>query len=182
MRVVAGKHRSRPLFAPKNNDIRPTTDMIKESIFNIIQNDVIGSKFLDLFAGSGSIGIEAISRGAEKVVFADSNKESINLIKKNLQMLKEDSTIIFGSYDYALSRLKNSEFDIIFLDPPYTSGLAESVCKKIVEYGLLNKKGYMIWERSAEIDINDISGLYVIKQKSYKTTVMTFLALEESEI
>ena len=68
MRVVAGKHRSRPLYSPKNSDVRPTTDMVKESIFNIIQNDVIGSKFLDLFAGSGAIGIEAISRGAEKVV------------------------------------------------------------------------------------------------------------------
>ncbi|MDE6967501.1 MAG: RsmD family RNA methyltransferase, partial [Clostridia bacterium] len=82
MRVVAGKHRSRPLISPKNKDVRPTTDMIKESIFNIIQNDVVGSKFLDLFAGSGAIGIEAISRGADKVVFVDNSKESIELSNK----------------------------------------------------------------------------------------------------
>ena len=111
MRVVAGKHRSRPLYSPKNSDVRPTTDMVKESIFNIIQNDVIGSKFLDLFAGSGAIGIEAISRGAEKVVFVDNSKESISLIKQNLQMLKEEAQVIFGDFEYALSRLKNSDLD-----------------------------------------------------------------------
>ena len=171
MRVIAGKHRSRPLFAPKNNDIRPTTDMIKESIFNIIQNDVIGSKFLDLFAGSGSIGIEAISRGAEKVVFADSNKESINLIKKNLQMLKEDSTIIFGSYDYALSRLKNSEFDIIFLDPPYEfTNIADILCK-IKENNVLAEGGIVIYESLYDKNFDkNVDGYNIIKSKKYGIT------------
>ena len=186
MRVVAGKAKGHKLKTIEGLQTRPTTDRIKETLFNMIAFDLPQCKFLDLFSGSGAIGIEALSRGASECVFVEKSKSAYDMILTNLEHTKLKQYAILYQKDVfeTLDILKqnNQKFDIIFLDPPYTSGLAESVCKKIVEYGLLNKKGYMIWERSAEIDINDISGLYVIKQKSYKTTVMTFLALEESEI
>lgn len=186
MRVIAGKAKGHKLKTIEGLQTRPTTDRIKETLFNMISFDLPQCRFLDLFSGSGAIGIEALSRGASECVFVEKSKLAYDMILTNLEHTKLQPYAILYQKDVleVLDILKknNQKFDIIFLDPPYASGLAESVCKKIVEYDLLNKKGYIIWERSAEIDINDISGLYVIKQKSYKTTVMTFLALEESEI
>lgn len=173
MRVVAGKHRSRPLISPKNRDVRPTTDMVKESIFNIIQNDVIGSKFLDLFAGSGAIGIEAISRGAEKVVFADNNKESVSIIKQNLQILKENATVIVGDYSYTLARLKNAEFDIIFIDPPYEFKDIANVLNLIKENNVLASSGIVIYESLFEKDKDkSVQGYNIIKSKKYGITAI----------
>lgn len=173
MRVVAGKHRSRPLISPKNKDVRPTTDMIKESIFNIIQNDVPNSKFLDLFAGSGAIGIEAISRGAEKVVFVDNNKESIGVIKQNLQMLKEESQVVFADYENALIRLKNSEFDIIFVDPPYAMKNIEDILTKIKDNNVLSATGIVVCERLFDKNnVNEVVGYNLIKSKKYGITAI----------
>ncbi len=180
MRVVAGKHRSRPLISPKNKDVRPTTDMIKESIFNIIQNDVVGSKFLDLFAGSGAIGIEAISRGADKVVFVDNSKESIGIIKQNLQMLKEESQVIFGDYEYALTRLKNGEFDIIFLDPPYSFKDIATILDKIKENNVLSSSGIVIFESLYDKNADkNVNGYSIIKSKKYGITSIDIYEREE---
>lgn len=179
MRVVAGKHRSRPLISPKNRDVRPTTDMVKESIFNIIQSDVIGCKFLDLFAGSGAIGIEAISRGAEKVVFVDSSKESVNIIKQNLQVLKEQAIVIFSDYSTALSRLKNAEFDIIFLDPPYEFKEIKSVFKLIQENNVLAGSGIIIYESLFDKNVNkEVQGFNIIKSKKYGITAIDIYEVE----
>lgn len=183
MRVVAGKHRSRPLISPKNRDVRPTTDMVKESIFNIIQNDVVEANFLDLFAGSGAIGIEAISRGAKKVVFADSSKESIAIVKQNLQMLKEEAQVIFGDYAYALARLKNSEFDIVFLDPPYDFKDINAVFEMIRQNNILSSHGIVIYEslfdknKSKEID-----GFEIVKSKKYGITAIDIYELSEAKV
>ncbi len=179
MRVVAGKHRSRQLISPKNRDVRPTTDMVKESIFNIIQNDVVGSKFLDLFAGSGAIGIEAISRGAEKVVFVDSSKESIGIVKQNLQMLKEDAQVIFGDYQYALSRLKNAQFDIIFLDPPYDFKEFEKLMALIAENNVLANCGIVVYESLFNKNDNKCtSGYNIVKSKKYGITAINIYEAE----
>ena len=179
MRVVAGKHRSRPLYSPKNSDVRPTTDMVNESIFNIIQNDVIGSKFLDLFAGSGAIGIEAISRGAEKVVFVDNSKESISLIKQNLQMLKEEAQVIFGDFEYALTRLKNSDFDIIFLDPPYNFKDIKKILDTIKANNVLAPSGIVIFESLYEKDFDkNVDGYKIIKSKKYGITAIDIYEAE----
>lgn len=173
MRVIAGKHRSRPLISPKNSDVRPTTDMIKESIFNIIQNDVIDCDFLDLFAGSGAIGIEAISRGANKVVFCDNSKESIKLIKQNLAMLKEEAEILFGDYEYALTRLKNRQFDIIFLDPPYEFKDIKAVLNKIAENNVLSDTGMVIFESLYDKNFDkNVEGFNIIKSKKYGITAI----------
>lgn len=173
MRVVAGKHRSRPLISPKNTEVRPTTDMVKESIFNIIQNDVVGSKFLDLFAGSGAIGIEAISRGAEKVVFADASRESIAVVKQNLQMLKEDAQVIFGDFSYTLSRLKNGAFDIVFLDPPYNFADIKKVFEELKNNNVLSDTGIVIYESMFDKNADmQMDGYEIIKSKKYGITAI----------
>lgn len=168
MRVVAGKHRSRPLLSPKNKDVRPTTDMIKESVFNIIQNDVVDCKFLDLFAGSGAIGIEAISRGAKKVVFVDNSKESLNIVKTNLQTLKEDAQVIFSDFENALARLRGNKFDIIYLDPPFCYTDIANILTQIKQNELLEDTGIVIYESLFDKNFDKtVQGFNIIKSKKY---------------
>lgn len=144
--------------------------MIKESVFNIIQNDVVGSKFLDLFAGSGSIGIEAISRGAEQVVFADNNKESLAIVRKNLEMLKEQSQVINGSFEYVLARLKGGNFDIIYLDPPFAYTDIANILGLIAENNVLADSGIVIYESlyNAKAE-KQVEGFNLVKSKKYGT-------------
>ena len=186
MRVIAGKAKGHKLKTIEGLQTRPTTDRIKETLFNMIAFDLPQCKFLDLFSGSGAIGIEALSRGASECVFVEKSKSAYDMILTNLEhtKLKQYAVLLQKEVQEALSLLKTQQkkFDIIFLDPPYQSGLAEDVCSKIVEYELLKEQGYIIWERSAQIQRKEICGLNMVKEKSYKTTVMTFLALEEKEI
>lgn len=122
MRVIAGTARRLPLVTPKGMETRPTTDRIKETLFNILQNDLPGCHFLDLFAGSGAIGIEALSRGAAKAVFVDNSKEALSCIRQNLEKTHlADRAIVIGQ-DCAgaiLQLMQKNAFDIIFMDPPH---------------------------------------------------------------
>ncbi len=186
MRVIAGKAKGHKLKTIEGFHTRPTTDRIKETLFNMIAFDLPQCQFLELFSGSGAIGIEALSRGAQQCVFVEKSKESCEMITENLEhtKLQQYAVLLQKDVEEALSSLKSQQkkFDIIFLDPPYQSGLAEDVCSKIVEYGLLKQQGYIVWERSAQIQRKEICGLNMVKEKNYKTTVITFLALEEKEI
>ncbi|WP_304508279.1 16S rRNA (guanine(966)-N(2))-methyltransferase RsmD [Anaerotignum sp.] len=186
MRVISGLARGQKLQTVEGLSTRPTTDRIKETLFNIIAFDLPESRFLDLFAGSGAIGIEAISRGAAEGVFVDHNPQCHEIIRENLRHTKLDrfARIIGQEVPYALAQLAKEEevFDIIFLDPPYDMGLAEPTLLEIVRCGLLKEDGYIIVERSAQIPLASISGLRVLREKEYKTTVMTFLGLEEKDL
>lgn len=128
MRVITGSARGRRLAAPEGRDVRPTADKVKEALFSIIQFEIQGRRVLDMFAGSGQLGIEALSRGAERAVFIDSNKKAVEIIKKNIEItgFKDKSTLINGN---AVLEIKNTDeiFDIIFLDPPYNQGLLQTV-------------------------------------------------------
>lgn len=122
MRVIAGTRRSMPLKCPKGMDTRPTQDRTKETLFNVLQTEIAGSEFLDLFSGSGAIGIEALSRGARHATFVENAKPAIQCIKENITFTKfsDDSTIMEMDVFSALERLRgHEEFDIIFMDPPY---------------------------------------------------------------
>lgn len=175
MRVIAGKHRSRPLAEFKGRDIRPTADRAKEALFNILQNRISGCVFLDLYAGTGGIGIEAISRGAKKVVFVDMAKESVMLIKRNLEYLKEQAEVIKSD---ALSFVKTSRetFDIIFLDPPYAIDASE-VLSEIGKSGILSKGGVIIYERCEKTPFN-AAGLTLKDSRRYGVAVFDFYTLE----
>ena len=148
MRVITGTARGRKLETPTNYDIRPTTDNVKESIFNIIQFDIEGRKVLDLFAGTGQLGIECLSRGAESVTFVDENREAIRIIKENLKTCQLKGTVMQTD---ALSFVKNcGKFDLIFIDPPYDSKLYEPVLEAINSVDILSDGGIIVCEARKE--------------------------------
>ncbi|MGL4791997.1 MAG: 16S rRNA (guanine(966)-N(2))-methyltransferase RsmD, partial [Anaerotignaceae bacterium] len=157
-------------------------DRIKETLFNIIAPDIFECNFLDLFSGSGSIGIEALSRGAKKAVFVENNKNAFSVIEENLNHTKlvDKAQIYKTDVIGAIKNLgsKMECFDIIFLDPPYNGELYGKTLEAIVESGILAKDGYIIAEHSAKNPLPDAKGLKVIRHKDYKTTIMSFLILE----
>jgi len=167
MRVISGSARGRRLKLPTGFDIRPTSDKVKESVFNIIQFDIEGRRVLDLFAGTGQLGIEALSRGALNAVFVDSRPDACKLIKDNLKLCGFSDSAAVYTRD-ALRFLENGDrFDLIFVDPPYDKLLAKKILTKIIEFDKLNTNGIIICETEA----NDVSP-YVFtpdyQQKEYK--------------
>lgn len=181
MRVIAGKARRRPLVSPEGLQVRPTTDRTKETLFNMIQHDVYGCDFLDLFSGSGAIGIEALSRGAKHAVFVDEHKAALTCIKENLNktMLIEAADICSMHVIKALEQFKKRQqtFDIIFMDPPYNQGWEGRVIPLIVSYGLLNEGGMIICESAIDTSlafVDDLSCM-ILKEKYFKTNKFTFI-------
>ena len=183
MRVIAGKARGHRLQTVEGLDTRPTTDRIKETLFNMIAFDLPMAEFLDLFSGSGAIGIEALSRGAKKAVFVEQSFICGKIIKENLTHtgLAENADVMEMDIFTALDRLaaEKERFDIIFLDPPYEAGLLEPVLEKIMAGGLLKEDGYIIAEHGAKNPPKATQALSVIREKKYKTTGISFLRPEE---
>lgn len=154
MRIITGKYRGRKIQSPKHEGVRPTIDRVKESLFNIISQDICGATVLDLFGGTGALGLECVSRGAEKVYIVDSDKDSFNLIKANAKNMTEDISITLMDYNIALLNFskKGIKFDLIFLDPPYASKFAEFALDKIQEYDLLKDDGKIVWESLLKLE------------------------------
>jgi len=167
MRVVSGIARGRKLKEPADSGIRPTTDKVKESIFNIVQFDIEGRAVLDLFAGTGQLGIEALSRGAGSAVFVDSSTEAVKLIRENIKVCGfSDNASVFARD--ALRHLENEEkYDLIFIDPPYDSKLAAKALLKIVEFDKLVKNGIIMLEIKADTPTPIVSEPYSLL-KEYK--------------
>ena len=172
MRIVGGKYRGRVLSGFNGQNIRPTADKVRESIFNIIQFSVKGCSFLDLFCGTGAMGIEALSRGAGYVVFNDSAKESINLLKKNLDKLgiTENYKISFADAFTYIER-SSDKFDFIYIDPPYRAGIGVEAVEKTVK--LLKNGGIIILEDEKPF-IENREGLKVIDERKYGRVFLTF--------
>lgn len=182
MRVIAGEARSLPLKTVKTNEVRPTTDKIKETLFNMLMPYLNGCRFLDLFAGSGAIGIEAISRGAQRCVFVDNNRASQKCIEDNLAFTKftDRSELLKTDVGSALVRLDSREqFDIIFMDPPYNKDLEKEALTAIAKSHLLAEDGLIVVEASRETDLSYVEGLgfRVTKDKIYKTNRHLFLMM-----
>lgn len=153
MRVISGTEKGTILYSLEGNATRPTLDRVKEALFNIIQMDLQQAYVLDLFSGSGALGIEAISRGAKKAVLCDKSKEAIGIIQKNLEKthLLEKAIVIHDDYKEALHFLKDKfQFDFIFLDPPYAKDYVEDTVEKILQLDLLKKDGIIIIETDEE--------------------------------
>ena len=173
MRVISGKYRGKRLNSPIGNDVRPTADKVKESIFNVIQFDLTGCRFLDLFAGSGSIGIEAISRGAKHTLFADNSKASIDLIKSNLKGIDDDYKVLNRDFKDALY-CANGKWDFIFVDPPYKSDYICEICETVKQRDMLDKDGYIIYEHSQnEYDLPD--GMCICKRKQFGIVTVDYI-------
>lgn len=175
MRVVGGKYRSRVLAGFDGNDVRPTADRTKEALFNILALKIRGARVLDLFAGSGSLGIECLSRGAKSVLFNDVSKDSVALIQKNLSALKvpaDEYTVRYSDYSTCLACQKDG-FDLIFIDPPYRLEIGVDAVKTIAKKGLLNDGGTLVFERDVPFD-GDVDGLEKYDERKYGKAFLTF--------
>ncbi len=184
MRVISGKARGLKLNSPKNDDTRPTTDRVKESLFNMINSYMMDSDILDLFAGTGSLGIECLSRGSRECVFVDSSKDSIAVIKSNIKKARVESESIVLNTDFksAMSSLglKNKKFDVIFMDPPYYKNMFEDALKGVDDKSLLKEDGVIIVEHDTKDKFPDnIGKLYKSRDKKYGNTTVTFYKMEE---
>lgn len=174
MRIISGNRRGHKLVGIEGGNIRPTTDRVKESVFNLIQGFVADSSVLDLFGGSGALGFEAMSRGAGKVVFVDADKASIDVIKKNAASLNfgDAVRILHMTYQDFFKTSKEC-FDLIFLDPPYNKGFIEPVLADIVKNKRLSEKGIIVLESDSTDMHYEFDGLSVIKQKKYGRSYIT---------
>ncbi|MCQ2421012.1 MAG: 16S rRNA (guanine(966)-N(2))-methyltransferase RsmD [Clostridia bacterium] len=156
MRVITGSARGMQLKAPKGMETRPTLDQVKEAAFSAIQFEVEGRRVLDLFAGSGQMGIEALSRGAKSAVFVDMGKEPCRIVRENLEKTKLiDRAQIFQRDSIAYLSACREKFDLIFLDPPYAKDLLENALKRISEIDILSDSGIIICERPADKTLTD---------------------------
>ena len=165
MRVISGSVRGRRLKTPENYDIRPTTDNVKESLFNIIQFDIEGRRVLDLFAGTGQLGIECLSRGADSVVFIDQSREAVKIIRENLKACGLSAPVLQQG---ALSYLRGcGSFDLIFVDPPYDSGLYEPVLNVINSVDILSDGGIIVCESRRETPMPELAAPYH-KRREYR--------------
>jgi len=151
LRIISGKARGTNLYSLEGENTRPTLDRVKESLFNIIQTYIPEANVLDLFAGSGALGIEAISRGAKKAIFCDKSYDAIKIIKKNIEKTRfaECAEVIQGDYLQCIRQLKQT-YDIIFVDPPYKANIAISAIDQILQHNLLSHDGIIILETDEE--------------------------------
>ena len=175
MRVITGKARGVQLKTPEGLLTRPTTDRVKEALFSIIQFDIPGKRVLDLFGGTGQLGIEAISRGAKSAVFVDTADKACNLIRENLRRCKmeTDARVVRADYMDFLGRCKE-RFDIVFLDPPYAEIFLENALKKITEIDILESGGIIVAERPVGKELPwDFPGFTRSKDYKYGQTLLT---------
>ena len=171
MRIVGGIYRGRTLLSFSGDDVRPTPDMVRESLFNILQFRIKGATFLDLFSGTGAMGIEALSRGAKTVTFNDRARESVALLKKNLDKIGITENIKVFNKD-ALDLLKSGEkYDIIYIDPPYKTDLGLKALSLVKE--AMSDNGLVIFEDEKEF-LGQVEGLKITDKRKYGRVRLTF--------
>lgn len=180
MRVIAGKAKRLPLKTVPGLDTRPTTDRIKETLFNMLQEEIYGSRFLDLFSGSGGIGIEALSRGAKEAVFVENGRKAAECIRENLSFtrLTDSARVLNMDVFQALTQLEGQEaFSIIFMDPPYEREWERRVLEALKDSSLVNHETLVIVEASLNTDFSYLSelGYETVRRKEYKTNTHMFL-------
>ena len=184
MRVIAGSAKSIQLVTPEGMDTRPTTDRIKETLFNMIQYDLTDCIFLDLFAGSGAIGIEALSRGASKCFFVESAPGAVKCIRENLKKCRlEDRAVVLQSDVFgAVTSIRRESIpggvlDFVFMDPPYRKEIEKKVLELLSHSSIINNRTSIITEASLDTDFSylDDMGYHLLKEKKYKTNKHMFI-------
>ncbi len=183
MRVITGKARGVALKNPEGLQTRPTADRVKEALFSVIQFDIPNASVLDLFAGTGQLGIEALSRGAKSAIFVDAAQSACDLVKENLRRTKlvEQGRVVKGDYHSYLKTCQET-FDIIFLDPPYAEVFLENSLKCISEIDILRSGGIIVTERPLEKPLDLVFAGYT-RSKDYKygKTLITLYRKDEAE-
>lgn len=180
MRVIAGSARRITLKTPEGMDTRPTQDRIKETLFNMLQYELADCVFLDLFAGSGAIGIEALSRGAKQAVFVEQDEKAVRIIRENLKAVRLEDRAVVMQCDAltALRRMEgNYRFDFIFMDPPYDHGLEQQMLSCLTGSDLIDRESTVIVEASLKTSFDYLGsiGFILEKSKDYKTNRHVFL-------
>lgn len=179
MRVIAGKYRGKRLLPPADNRVRPTTDRIKETVFNILCSRYgIGERVLDLFCGSGALGIEALSRGASYAAFVDCSPRSARLARENLKNVRETYEVFTADFRVALSKFTRP-FDLILLDPPYAEKYEREALHIIEERGLLAESGVVFVEHSRENSLINLPPSFIIDTRDCGNTSISFLTHAE---
>jgi len=178
MRIIAGDYKGRRLNAPADYKIRPTADKVKGALFSIIGDDIDEAVVCDLFSGTGNLGLEALSRGADKCYFVDNSAESIRLIKENIEMCRaeEYSVVIHGDFKKALSQIAHTDekVNVFFLDPPYYKDLWESAMELIRENDLLAGGGMIVCEHRKEQELPEqLAGYEKVKERKYGKVVLS---------
>ncbi len=185
MRIISGTNKGKKLYAPEGMSVRPTSDKIKEAVFNMIGYIDEESKVLDLFAGSGNVGIEFLARGANTCYFVDFSHKSLSFVKKNLELcnFKEKSKVILSDYEKAIINLSNNneKFDYIFADPPYDLKCCSNIAKKVFEYNILKTDGILIIESDKSEIVFENMDIDVIKykEKIYGRTRISIMKVAE---
>jgi 16S rRNA (guanine(966)-N(2))-methyltransferase RsmD len=181
MRIIGGTYRGLKLAEFDGDNIRPTADRVKESLFNILSWQMSGAKVLDLFCGSGNLGIECLSRGASYVHFNDLSKDSIAVLNRNLKKLKGEHhvSVTTGDYLACLNKLA-APFDIIFIDPPYRFGYGVPAMELIIKNNLLTKEGIVVYERDRAFQ-GGVQGLSLSDERKYGKTYLSFFKRTQHE-
>ena len=183
MRVISGKAKGTKLSSIESISTRPTLDRVKESLFNIISDKLSERKVLDLFAGSGALGIEAISRGAKKAYFCDNNIDAIKKINENLSKTHFESyaEVIYGDYKKCIKSIKD-KLDIIFIDPPYKDNLSADSIRRILDEGILNENGLMIIETDEicrdKRYLEELKEVKIVDERKYGRANLLFIKEE----
>ncbi len=187
MRIITGSARGTKLFTLSGEATRPTAERTKEAVFSIIQFDIEGRKVLDLFAGSGQLSLEALSRGASSAVLCDSSREAVDIIKKNAEKtrLADKCRIYAADASWVINRL-NEKFDLVFLDPPYAAKLIPGVLAKLLSQGILKPTTVIVCESAATEDVFCSTGLdekfNIKKQSKYGAAFVTVMQPKEEAI
>lgn len=182
MRIISGKARGTKLYTLDNNDTRPTLDRVKESLFNIIQPKILNCIFLDLFSGTGAIGLEAVSRGAKRAILCDNSKSAIQIINKNIikTHLQEQVEYYQLSYEQVIKEKLKEKIDIVYIDPPYKTNLAYESLKTLIEENKLKEESLIIIETDEEkrvIEQLENLSIEIVDERKYGRAYLIFLKL-----
>lgn len=182
MRIISGEHRGRKLLDFEGQAIRPTTDRVKEAMFNLIQEYIPEASVLDLFGGSGALSLEALSRGAKKAICIDKDKRAADIIRKNTQTLNyTDKCEILNTDSMEYLKRCGQQFDIVFLDPPYNKGFIEPILASLIRYDIPGEEGIVVLESDDTDFCRETEGLTILKQRKYGRTYITVYKRKKSE-
>ena len=184
MRIIAGEKRGLRLEAPDDNSIRPTSDKVREAVFGSIQFGIADKLFLDLFSGSGAVGIEALSRGASFVYFSESSRRSAALIEKNIKKIgyEDRCRILLNDYRANLLFLSGKKvFDYVYADPPYADAQYSEILSELAKTGTVDDRSVVILESDHELDIDNDSCFEIFKKKKYGKTHISFVRYKCNE-
>jgi 16S rRNA (guanine966-N2)-methyltransferase len=180
LRIIAGQHKGRRLLAPEGEEVRPTSDRAREALFNILEHGdvpVEGARFLDLFSGTGAVGLEAASRGAATVLMVENSREALGIARSNIEKLGEKGRVQVVSTDACRLGAGREPFNIVFLDPPYRSGLAERTLEHLLDRGWIDSNGRVIVELAAKEPFDCPAGYRVEEERRYGAGRFVFLRI-----